>query len=94
MNIKTIKHIAKLSHLDLTEEEMESYAGELTAILDYMKELNEVDTEGVEPVAHAVSLRNVFRDDEHGETNIESAAELINASPEKEEGYVKVRAIL
>ena len=94
MDIQTIKHIAKLSHLDLTEEEMKSYAGELTAILDYMKELNEVDTEGVEPIAHAVSLRNVFRDDEYGETDIESAAELVNASPEKEDGYVKVRAIL
>ena len=93
MDLQTIKHIAKLSHLDLNEKEMESYAEELTAILDYMKELNEVDTEGVEPIAHAVSLRNVFRDDESAETDIESAAELINASPE-EEGYVKVRAIL
>ena len=70
MDLQTIKHIAKLSHLDLNEKEMESYAGELTAILDYMKELNEVDTEGVEPIAHAVSLCNVFRDDESAETDI------------------------
>lgn len=94
MDLQTIKHIAKLSHLDLTEKEMESYAGELTAILDYMKELNEVDTEGVEPIAHAVSSRNVFRDDESAISDIELAAGLVNAAPEKEEGYVKVRAIL
>lgn len=94
MDLQTIKHIAKLSNLELTDDECHVFAKELSSILDYMKELNEVNTEGVEPVAHAVSLRNAFRDDESAEVDIESAAELVNVAPEKEEGYIKVRAIL
>jgi len=94
MDIKTIKHIAKLSYLDLSEGELQSYTKEISAILDYMKELNELDTQGVEPTTRATALHNVFRNDEESETDIESAAELVKAAPDKEDGYVKVRAVL
>lgn len=94
MDLQTIKHIAKLSNLELTDDECHVFAKELSSILDYMKELNEVNTEDVKPVAHAVSSRNVFRDDESAISDVELAAGLVNAAPEKEEGYVKVRAIL
>ncbi|MCA9412100.1 MAG: Asp-tRNA(Asn)/Glu-tRNA(Gln) amidotransferase subunit GatC [Candidatus Omnitrophica bacterium] len=61
-----VKHIALLSRLELTEEEMDRYAEQLSAILDYAAKLNELDTAGVEPLFHAVPVENVFRPDVPG----------------------------
>jgi len=95
MDIKTVQHIAKLSHLRLSEEEMKHFVKELTAILDYVSELNKVNTAGVEPTGHAVAVHNVFRSDTEGkEMDVKDTAELVNAAPDKEDGYVKVKAVL
>ena len=61
-----VQHIALLSRLELTEEEVDRYADQLTAILDYAAKLNELDTQGVEPLFHAVPVENVFREDVPG----------------------------
>ena len=95
MDIKTVQHIAKLSHLRLSEEELKHVAKELTAILEYVAQLGKVDTKGVEPMGHAMAVRNVFRDDEKArKADAELAASLIDAAPDKEDGYVKVKAVL
>ena len=61
---KTVEHVAKLARLELTPEELEKYGGQLGAILDYIRLLEEVDVEGAEPLAHAADSHNVFRADE------------------------------
>ncbi len=95
MDLKTVQHIAKLSYLRLSEDEMRHFAKELTAILDYFAELGEVDTKDVEPTGHAVAISNVFRDDEKArKADAELAASLVNAAPDKEDGYIKVKAVL
>lgn len=58
-----VRHIAHLARLDLTEEEVEKFAGQLSQILDHAAIVKNVDTSGIEPLAHAVDRRNVFRDD-------------------------------
>jgi len=58
-----VKHIAKLARLGLTEEEIEKFQKELSAILDYIEKLKEVDIEGVEPMSHSIKLENVTRQD-------------------------------
>ncbi|MCO5316120.1 MAG: Asp-tRNA(Asn)/Glu-tRNA(Gln) amidotransferase subunit GatC [Solirubrobacterales bacterium] len=59
-----VLHIARLSRLRLSEEEIGSLTGDLSSILDHVGKLSEVDIEGVEPTSHVVPLRNVLRDDQ------------------------------
>ena len=53
-------------------EEIETYTGQLNSIVDYVAQLQELDTTGVEPLAHGIELRNVFRDDVRGRHSIAS----------------------
>lgn len=64
MDIDQVRKVARLSRLDLSDSDLEVMAKQLTAILGYVDQLKELDTEGVEPMAHPLPLRNVFRDDE------------------------------
>jgi aspartyl-tRNA(Asn)/glutamyl-tRNA(Gln) amidotransferase subunit C len=59
-----VLHVAKLARLKLTEDEVERMSGELSAILEHVDNINELDLEGVEPTAHVVPLENVLREDE------------------------------
>lgn len=59
-----VKKIAKLSRLYITEEETEQYREKLGSILEYVNQLQEVDTTGVPELQHAVAVQNVFRSDE------------------------------
>jgi len=94
MDKKTIHHIAKLSNLHINDEELSAFAHELSSILAYVSELNAVDTAGTEATGHAVVQTNVFRADEAHAQDLELAAALVNAAPDKDDGYVKVKAIL
>jgi aspartyl-tRNA(Asn)/glutamyl-tRNA(Gln) amidotransferase subunit C len=58
-----VLHVARLSRLRLTEEEVDTLTGELSSVLDHVDKLAEVDIEGVEPTSHVVPLENVLRDD-------------------------------
>ena len=58
-----IEHLAKLARLELSEEEIVRYQGEMGRILDYVGELREVDTKGVEPTAQVTGLVNRLRED-------------------------------
>lgn len=55
--------IANLARLALTEDELEAYRTQLSAVLEYAERLNELDLTGVEPSAHAVARQNVWRED-------------------------------
>lgn len=58
-----VEKVALLARLTLTDDELTAMTGELGKILGYVDQLGEVDTEGVEPMAHAIDTANVFRDD-------------------------------
>ena len=62
-----VAKVALLARLRVSPEELETFTGQLNSIVDYVAQLQEVDTEGVEPLAHGVEVRNVFRDDVRGE---------------------------
>ena len=59
-----VLHVARLSRLRLSEEEIDTLTGELSSVLDHVDKLAEVDIEGVEPTSHVVPLENVLRPDE------------------------------
>lgn len=59
-----VRHIALLSRLNPTDDEVRLFSGQLSAILAYVDQLSEVDTSDVPPTAHALPVSNVFRVDE------------------------------
>ena len=88
-----VKHIALLARLGLSEEEMEKYTQQLSSILDYVEQLKEVDTEGVEPTAQVTGLENVLRSDLIAACPEEEMKKLVAMAPEHEDNLVKTRSV-
>lgn len=86
-----VKHVAKLARLELTEEEIEKYSTQLGSILEYVQQMNEVDTTGIEPMPHAIPVTNVMRDDvvKYEQTK----EELMKNAPYEENGFFRVPKI-
>ena len=59
-----VEHVSRLARLALSEAELDSLTGEMDAILDFVEQLNALDTQGIVPTAHAVPMENAFRPDE------------------------------
>ena len=87
-----IEKVALLARLQLTEDELSQMTAELAQIVGYVDQLAEVDTGGIEPMAHAIELANVFRDDAVVESLPREEA-LANAPHHDERGYL-VPAVL
>ncbi|AQQ09716.1 Glutamyl-tRNA(Gln) amidotransferase subunit C [Sedimentisphaera cyanobacteriorum] len=68
INEKQVREVAALARLELTDEEVSRFATQLSDILAYIEKLGELDTEAVEPLAHSLPVKNVFRADEPGQT--------------------------
>lgn len=87
-----VLHIAELARLKLTDEETDLFVEQLSAILDYAQQLNDLDTDAIPPTAQVLSLRNVMREDEPQPCLTPDEA-LANA-PARQDDYFQVRAIL
>ncbi len=87
-----VKKVAKLARLELTETELEEFTSQLSAILDYVAKMNELDTENVEPLAHCLPISNVFRQDVV-KPSLGTEKALANA-PERDNEFFKVPKIL
>lgn len=83
-----VKHIAKLSRLNLTDAEIDKYGAQLSHVLEYISQLNEIDTSSVEPTVNTTGLINVVRDDIAQESLSREQA-LANAA-EQNEGFFVV----
>ena len=92
LTLTEVEKIALLSRLMLSEDELQRMTRQLGDILGYMDLLGEVDTTGVEPMAHARDLANVFRDDAV-RPSLEREQALANAPHRDEECYL-VPAVL
>ncbi len=87
-----VRHVAKLSRLRLSDEQIARYGEQLSAVLDYFAKLNELDVEGVEPMAHAADVTNVLRADEPVD-GLSTDAALANA-PAQSPPFFKVPKVL
>ena len=86
-----VKHVAKLARLELTEEEIDKYSKQLGSILQYVEQMNEVDTTGIEPMPHAIPVYNVMREDvvKYEQTK----EEMLANAPFEEDGFFRVPKI-
>ena len=88
LSIDDVKHVAKLANLTLTEEEIKKFQGQLSQILDYVNQLQEVDTSGIKETSQVTGLENVFREDEV--TKSFSQKQALSNAKNVYQGYVKV----
>lgn len=89
-----IQHIAHLARLELSAAELEKYGSQLSAVLEYIDQLKEVDVEGVEPTAQVTGLENVWRKDEPRDCPESEREAALDEAPELEERQVKVKRVL
>ena len=87
-----VRKVAQLARLELADETIATYTGQLERILDYVAHLEQVDTEGVPPTTRAVEVVNVTRDDAVTPTPVRE--ELLNLAPEREGDFLRVPKIL
>lgn len=87
-----VEYVAALSRLEFSEEEKGNFTKQLNVILEYVNQLNELDTEGIKPAYHVIPVTNVMRKDEV-RPSMNSEKVLINA-PETQEGCFKVPRII
>jgi aspartyl-tRNA(Asn)/glutamyl-tRNA(Gln) amidotransferase subunit C len=92
LSIEEVKHIAKLSRLELSADEEDLYAGQLSSVLSYVDQLSEVNTDGVEPTANITGLSNVDRVDEAEESKI-SHDDMSKNAPEFRDGSFVVPGV-
>lgn len=91
MTIQDVKKIADLARLELTHEELELYAGQLSNILAYVNQLQELDTKDVPITAQVTGLSNVFREDVV--TECEVKREILGQAPDRDGDGVKVKSV-
>ncbi|MDA8078136.1 MAG: Asp-tRNA(Asn)/Glu-tRNA(Gln) amidotransferase subunit GatC [Nitrospiraceae bacterium] len=88
----SIEHLSRLARLSLSDEEKTRFAANLDSILSYIDKLNELDTAGVEPTSHVISLATVVREDVPRESLSREEA-LLNA-PDRTEKFYRVPKII
>ncbi len=87
ISVKDVQHIAGLACIDLDEGQQERFAQQFNSILEYFKELDGLNTEGVEPTYHVIGLNNIFREDVAAEPLPQEEA--LKIAPRHEKGYFK-----
>ena len=86
-----VEKIAKLSRLELTDIEKDVFAGQLSAVLDYVGKLEEVDTENVDITAQVTGLENVYREDKVDQCDYQS--DLVRQAAEHEDNLIKTKSV-
>ncbi len=89
-----VQHIAALARIGITDEETEKYQKDLSAILDYFKKLQELDTENIEPIGHITGRFNSYREDKREDFGSLGKAAIMKNAPEKKDGFIKVKSVL
>lgn len=94
INKATVKHVAHLARLDLTNQEVNQYANELTSIVGYINQLKEVETEMVEPTAQITGLINQTRPDQAEPWPLSEIKQALEQAGVKPGEMIKVPKIL
>lgn len=87
-----IDNIAQLARLKLTDAEKERLGGHLEQIIEYIDQLNRLDTEDVEPTSHVLPIHNVFREDEVSQSG--ATPDYLAGSPSHQKGHYEVPKII
>ena len=87
-----VKKVAKLARIKLNQSEIKNHAEQLEKILDYINQLDKIDTNGIHPTTRAIEVINVLRKDQ--KALFQENDELINLAPSREDNFFKVPKII
>ena len=87
-----VEKIANLARLRITADEANAFAGQLADVLNYVETLNEIDTDGVEPLAHPIEQVNILADDVAQESYPRDT--MLRNAPKRDEEYYRVPPVL
>ena len=93
LSIKDVEKIAKLSRIEIDEDNKSKLVGELSSVLDFVDDLQSLDLNGFAPVSQVTGLQDVWREDEVIDCKIPRDKLLSNA-PALQDGYFKVKKVL
>ena len=88
----TVRHVAGLARLNVSDDEVSLFARQLAAVLDYVDQINELNTDDVPATAHALPLVNVFREDSVDPSY--KPADALSNAPDSHDGFFKVPKVL
>ena len=94
ISIKEVEHIADLARIELSQDEKKEFADQLSDVLGYVKQLEEVDTEGIEPISQVTGLVNVTREDVIKDSDENMRNGIIKNFPDRDGEYVKVKQVM
>ena len=89
-----VQHIADLARISVSEDEIEKYQKDLSGILDYFVELQNLDTENIEPIGHITGMENVLRSDRFEDFGSIGKEAILANAPERKDGSIKVKNVL
>lgn len=92
LNEETVRKVSDISRLELSDEEINSFAKQLSDVVENFKVLDEVSVEGVEPSFHPLKTENVLREDKIGECL--DKKRVLDTAVHTEEGYIKAPRIV
>ncbi|OCA82679.1 Asp-tRNA(Asn)/Glu-tRNA(Gln) amidotransferase subunit GatC [Pradoshia sp. D12] len=87
-----VNHVANLSRLAITEEETERLQKQLDSIITFAEQLNELDTENIEPTTHVLHMKNVLREDKASKGL--PREEVLKNAPDHQDGQIRVPGIM
>jgi aspartyl-tRNA(Asn)/glutamyl-tRNA(Gln) amidotransferase subunit C len=87
ISTKQVEHLAELARIELTEEEKDVLTGQLNAVLDYFRILDEADTENIQPILSVLELNNVWRED--APKSSLKVEDVLEGVPRKEKNYIR-----
>ena len=89
-----VKKIAELARIGVNDDECAAYQKDLSAVLDYFKKLEELDTDQVELIGHITGVTDVYRVDESVDFDAEGKETMRKNIPDEKDGYIKVQSVM
>ena len=93
VNCETIKHLAQLSNFSMSDKQAEKLTGDLKNIINYISELDKLDTDGIEPTYQVFEMENVWRDDKILPQDADRE-QLLALTKEEKDHQIKVPKVL
>ena len=92
IDIDQVRKVASLARLELSEAEEQQFTGQLNSILEYVQQLDELDTQDVPPTTRAIEVSNITRPD--WLVTFAEREDILNSAPDREEDFFKVPKIM
>ena len=94
ITLDQLKHVAKISRLDLTEDQLEKFLPQVESVLEYFDVLNQTDTANIEPTYQVTGQKNILREDVVDTNRMFTQAQALANAPEQSNGYFVTKAVI